>query len=288
MEKLPLFFILFFFPLFLFSQEGKNEAVYSYGQFLSNSIVYTWGDAVNIRSKPSLTAEKIATLAIGTPLKILENKEEENEMEQNGYKERWYKVRGMDAQNNPIEGYVWGGLLSKATWRGDLDKDGIDELVLCGIIRKNNIPKNFVEARVVKKNKIIAKTIFEAIDVAESNYFSYTMGIESLGFKGFWPPIFIFRVFFEYGACDYPNGEVILFWNSQTLNYGLKAVKASNEMGGVTYRLIFPDEKGGKTNELIIEYHTQEYDEENPEKIVRETRETHRYVWDGKKIKQKK
>ena len=64
---------------------------------------------VNVRAQPSTTAATLHTLALGTPVKILEKRIEEHSHK--GFIASWYRV-SFKTSRGRAEGYVWGGLLA--------------------------------------------------------------------------------------------------------------------------------------------------------------------------------
>lgn len=68
-----------------------------------------FGDKVNVRESPSVKAKVVKNCRIGSPLKVLKKMAKYEEF--GGFVDHWYKVK----IGNTI-GYVWGGLLSDATF----------------------------------------------------------------------------------------------------------------------------------------------------------------------------
>ncbi|MBN1898904.1 MAG: SH3 domain-containing protein [Spirochaetes bacterium] len=279
-----LFFLIIILVLVTCQNKSKSEIknlVYEYGKFTQNASVFLFGDNVNIRNKPSLDSEILDTLPAGYKVKVLECTETEYKL--SGFKSNWYKISFIAKDGHMQTGYIWGGFLAPCALESDMDNDRKNELVLVGILEKGKEEKKF-QVRVVKEGKILSRLTFSPIDSdPTSEYFSYTVKATWLGNKGFKPPIKIIRIGFVYEACDYPNGDVLLVWDGKNILYGMKTLQSSNEYGYTGFEYIFPDEKNGKENQIVIKTETGEYDEKGNIKKKSETLEY--YLWDGKKFK---
>lgn len=258
---------------------GEPQGIYYYGKYSPNKVVPLFGDSVNIRENPSLRAKVIARLPITHQVRIKE--EVKDILEVRRYRENWYRVEFSQGEKS-LEGFVWGGLLAKAFVHEDIDGDNQAEWIVIGISGAEK-GERVVEARLVKEGRVISKPFFNAIDIGASRFFIYTVSAELLPDKSFTPPLKIIRVHFSYEACDYPNGDVLLTWNGKELRYGLRAVFSSSEFGGSSYRYIFPEEKNGKENHIIIKYTIEKVEEDPGKRSTRVSFEEYR--WDGERLK---
>jgi hypothetical protein len=257
---------------------GDQGGVYHYGKYSPESITPLFGDNVNIRENPSLKAKVIGRLPVTYLVKIKERLKDELEI--NDYREKWYRIEyTMDEKN--FMGYIWGGLLAKAFIHEDIDGDNQREWILIGITGVTKGDK-IAEARLVKRGKIISKAVFKTIDISDSRFFAYTISAGVLPVKRFIPSMRIVRIDFSYEACDYPNGDVLLTWNGKELSYGLTAIYSSSEFRGSSYSYIFPEDKNGEKNQIIIKYTVEQTEEDTGKRSTTVSYE--KYKWDGKQL----
>ena len=261
---------------------GEPKSIYYHGSYSHGALVPLFADSVNIRENPSLRAKVIARLPITHQVRIKERVQDILEIRK--YRENWYRVEFSQGKKS-LEGFVWGGLLAKAYVHEDIDGDNQSEWIVIGISGAEK-GERIAEARLVKKGRLIAKPVFHAIDVGASRFFIYTVSAELLPDKGFTPPMKIIRVYFTYEACDYPNGDVLLTWNGKQLRYGLRAVFSSSEFGGSSYQYIFPEDKNGKENHIIVKYTIEKVEEDSGKRFTRISYE--KYNWDGEQLRRVK
>lgn len=270
-----------------FALTAEELPAYQYGKYATGRTVPLFGDSVNVRAKPSTGAPVVVRLPVGHP--VIVTQATGDSLTVNKYVETWYAVRGSDpATGKTFIGHVWGGLLAKAWARADFDGDGADELIAAGIIACSN-ERKIMEARIVKNGAVISSVRFEAIETlmgVEPCRYGYTLHGAYLGSKGFTPDIKFFRIGFEYGACDYANGDVILYWDGRNIRYALTALSMGNELGSHSFAYVFPGMKGGMKNALIVDYTSVFRDEETAKtKSTALRREIFR--WDGKELKKR-
>jgi hypothetical protein len=283
MHRIYLLIALFFIVSICFA-DGK-PADYP-GKYEKGQIVPLFGDNVNIRENPSLKGKIADRLSIASVVTI-EEKTEEILVIKN-YKEFWYRIEYKDGKGAKKSGYVWGGLLAKGYLHEDLDGDGEKEWALFGIVGRAKCRSEF-EARYVKAGRILSQLKFEAIETNISEgpgsfyYFVYT-GI--LDKDGFTPPLKLIRVNFEYGACDYANGDILFYLDGNKLRYGFSAVWVSGEAGSIDVKYIFPGDKGGKQNYIIIKYTAEELDMDTGKTVSSNTR-YEKYFWNGSTLAKK-
>jgi len=263
-----------------------RPADYSYGKYEVGRSVPLFGDNVNIREKPSLNAGIVDRLPIASVVTVVEKTEEILEIKR--YKERWYRMEYTDGKGKKKSGYIWGGLLAKGYLHEDLDGDGEKEWALFGIVGRTEYRSDF-EVRYVKKGKVISQEKFEPIETSSDDgagFFSYSVYTDVLDRSGFTPPLKMVKLMFEYGACDYANGDVIFYLSVNRLRYGLTAVWVSGEAGSIDIEYIFPRDKGGEKNSIIIKHTTEQLDMDTGKTISSKTR-FEKYFWNGKTLEKK-
>ena len=90
----------------LFAQEEVEFDVYS--NSAEKASQYLLADDVAIRDCASIQCEQLATIDIGTNVRLLAKSESAQII--NGIKSRWYKIK-----MGPQIGWIWGGLISQKT-----------------------------------------------------------------------------------------------------------------------------------------------------------------------------
>ncbi|MDX1919141.1 MAG: SH3 domain-containing protein [Candidatus Caenarcaniphilales bacterium] len=285
MKRFGLVF-LFVILLSALSMKGyAEEGGFAYGKFASGAKIYVFGDLANIRKEPSVKAELVGKVKIGEFVTIKEQSTKTHQV--NGFEDYWYKVEYKAKE--PVVGYIWGGTLAKSSLQGK------DELILLGITGLNSpkeSDKKQVEVRLVKKGAIISRVSFPAIETPDSKQFSYSVTSQELPDKGFVPATRLLSFAFEYGACDYLNGEVLLSLNEKNLQYVLSAYSSGNELGSSTAEYIFPKDREGRPNQLILRETTSVNEPEVDPKTKEEKyipkkveQKDKTYQWEGKEFK---
>lgn len=257
--KKYIYFILLCFSLALSTiLTAQSNKITFYGQLKKNKLVPTFGDNINVRSRANLNSAIVAKLPAGIFVKIIENTK--RPLLLNGYQENWYLIR-FRWKGRFKSGYVWGALLSKSFLQSS-DKKLLITMSFTG--RKANGQK-IAELRLVKDRKIISKLQFTPIEDSPSKIFSYSTQAQwKPSFKALSRKVRFFSFRFIYGACDYPNGEVIFILTaSNQLLYGLTATESTGEAGSSQYSFIFPNQKGGKKSHLIIKHKIKTRDMES-------------------------
>jgi hypothetical protein len=247
MKKLVIL-ILIFTAINLFSNEYA-EPIYDYGKYKIGAIVPLFGDNVNIRKSASLKSPVLDRLPISSQVKILA--QTGSSMTLSGYKENWYHIQYM-AKGQTGKGYIWGGLLAKAWIEKDLNGNGKKDWMLMGIAKKDGMFKT-AEARMVRDGKLLSSVTFRPIETsADSHDFSYAVAARHEKPDRFKPVPDLFYIKFEYGACDYENGEIVLFWNGKKLGYGFEASGMSGEAGSIEYKILYPGAEDIEKNQIKV------------------------------------
>jgi hypothetical protein len=263
-----------FYPLSAYERfaiEGTQ-----FGEFAKGKQVYLFGDNVNIRAIPSIKGEIVKKLAIGSPMVIEEVTT--TTLKLHDLTSKWYKVSFV-LSGKTYYGYVWGGLIALVQMKDDIDGNGINEQLLVGVIGN----KKQLELRLVRDFKLVASQKFDSIDQEDGDTFSYGMGGDLWVNKGFSGNMSMIRICFEYGACDYANGDVIFTWNGKKLEYALTSTWATNEVGGSDFTYRFPNDPEGKPDQLLIFHKVTEYDQEKDTSTIIEQRRDS-YLWNGSKL----
>lgn len=276
------FFIIVISTLLLCIQGIGQEYLYRYGSYEEGSTTYIYGDKVNVREEPNTNCKVIYQLKIGNEVKIISKCEETLTL--NSYEESWYEI-----EYQGKTGFVWGGLLAKAYIEQDiLPKHQGKEFVVIGIKKMDDYQK-IVDARFCKSDgQILSNVEFKAIEMTMGEnvqLFSYSTTGSYVGKKSFYPEIEFFKITFSYEACDFPNGDVYLFVQSEKINYAFSAIGMSNEFGSVSPDLIFPADENGERNVVIMVKNYVERDEETYQTKKTWT-STSRFIWTGEKFYQ--
>jgi hypothetical protein len=284
--------ILIILPILSFKGIAKNippkkvtesSPSFSYGKFKVGSRAYVFSDKVNLRETPSVSGKLVKQLKIGEAFTIKSRSDQTYEV--SGYKDYWYEVVGQN-----FKGYLWGGLIAKVALKANLDADSEAELILVGLNGQGSASLNkLAEARVIDNDMVASKLSFNPIETADDHMFTYALSGEFLPDKGFVPFIKLLRLNFEYGACDYLNGDILLALKGKQLVYVLKAISSGNEEGSTSFKYIFPNDKAGKQNQLILMQTVAEVQDEaddktkkvgSGQKILSSTKTV--YEWNGK------
>lgn len=247
-----------------------------YGKFKAGQTVRLYGDNVNIRDAPGEAGKVIVTLPVGTPLVIVGGTVVLFEL--NGFRDKWYQVT-FRQQGRLREGYVWGGLLARAVV--DVKGPGGDFLLLMGINGKGSLDKT-AEVRLVRAGKIVAKLEFVPIflSINDGREFGYcTLG--AVFPAVFTPPLVLVSLKFEYGACDYPNGEVLVGWDGKRLFEAFRAVGSSNEQGSVQYAVFPPAHARTGKNMVLVEFSYYHNRGDNSGKRDKVSGRSEEYRWEN-------
>jgi len=189
---------------------GLGQKTYtSNGYFQEDSYQYLIADDVNIRLGPSTSTSIVATLPIGSRLKIIE--ELTSRYTYNNISFPWYKVSFILDKREKI-GYVVGGFIAENFYISDRNK----ELVfLVGMLKyyPGNQRPNY-QVRVAYQTKEIDKIEFSASADGDQLYFDVTRN-EDIGSNG----IYIIKSRFLVGACYTQNNEVTVFFDDDRLHH---------------------------------------------------------------------
>ena len=252
---------------------------YGFNKYEEGEIVLLYGDKVNVRDKASVNGKVVAQLPIASEVNII-SVDEGNYLTQNGYREEWYKVEYTGSDGKTGEGYIWGGLISKTAYIGDIMGNGKKITVLVGVtsIKEYNL---YINVRLVQNGKIIAESgdLPAFINpLFDTSVLGHTVAIEIIHNAVFTPAAKPIVIGFDYGACDCPYGEVIVLYDGKKLYYVTTAMGVGNEMFSQDFEIIYPDGKKLK-NTIKIDTTTIELDEEGNE--VSNKKKSESYEWTG-------
>ncbi|MBN2436519.1 MAG: hypothetical protein JXK07_14770 [Spirochaetes bacterium] len=247
------------------------QNIYNMGSFSKGAKSYTFGDNCRIRKAPSLTAETVDTLSIATPVTIISKNGKQETI--SGQTQNWFEISY--AENK--KGFIWGGLIAYA-----YTKNG-DYLLLVGI---NSYSEHSFkgEARLVKKNRVISSVNFKPHNTDMQGFYGYDISVKKGSNRGLNSVNAVYLIDAEYPACGYTNGTTLLCRSGSELQYLLQTNEVS-EAGLFSSReiFIFPSDKDGRKNEIIVHSIMQEYDEKKDGLVTQEEKKS-RYRMSGKKI----
>jgi hypothetical protein len=236
-------------------EEDKKYEDLSYSNlshFEPNATVYTLGADVNLREKASVQGKVIAKLPIATKVTI--EKELTDSLTLNGWQSPWYQVKiGTGATIK--KGFIWGGFLTGCCFVSKKDKN---ILFITGVSKFNyDKAEMTLQLRALKNGVELAKIEFKSV-----GDYGYNIGGKShgdIGLAGVEEGLGIKMI---YEACDYAQGEYILFWDGKKLVYGTEGVSSSSaEVFYSTVKILFPKDKGGKKDCIVVNTETGQFNE---------------------------
>ena len=204
----------------------------------------------NLREKPSTKAATVAQLPIATKVEILEKTTDSLTL--NGFRAPWFRISA-----NGKTGYLWSGILTTVAMSSE-EETIKDVVFLAGISSYSEKDGRItIQVRAAKNGKEIAKTEFPSVG---------DIGYElSLTLKG---SLFdnvkqVLSVEMNYGACDYAQGDYLVFFTEGSkLVRQLEVVSSSSAgagYGSETYLL--PSDKGGIAGHVLVTEDSAEMDE---------------------------
>jgi len=236
---------------------------------------YIFQDNVAVYSDiESIDKNKIASLSTGNQITII--KKTEISSIKAGFNEYWYKISYSEKNQNKI-GYIWGGDISKLSI--DLD----DDLQLLFGIIKYSKDKNFeAKIKVLNKDRLLSSLTFLPLQSSFSGkWYSYDVEYKIEDSKGFKNIDKFIVIKFIYEACGYPNGDIWLAFDGKKMRYAFERVEVG-ESGAyyVEQKILFPRDKHGKKDTVIIVKKIYHYDEEKEDYKLSDKSEII-YAYDG-------
>jgi hypothetical protein len=254
--------------------------LYERGAFENGALVFLAADTVNIRSTPAMANNIIDNLPVGYQMTVMQKAAATSAWD--GLTAPWYLVR-YTTPAGTRNGYVWGGFLSIAAlpirYAG---KSALVLIVIKGAGANGRVP---VQAMVVSDARIVSGISFDAIGLlSAAGTFEYTVSAELSGARGFNGISNVITLSFDYPACGFPFGAIVLLYDGKEIIYGTRA--AGMIESGVfrsTSRYIFPDEKEGLANSLVCVETGEKYDDARKKYVAASTKRVI-HVWEGKKF----
>jgi hypothetical protein len=239
----------------LHAQEDTKYNNLSYSNlsgFEADSTAYTLGADVNLREKASVQGKVIAKLPLATKVTI--EKELTDSFTLNGWKVPWYQVKtGTGATAK--KGFIWGGFLTGCCFTSKKDKN---ILFIAGVSKFNHEKVDLtIQLRALKNGVELAKIEFKTV-----GGYGYKIGGKSHGDIGLAGVEEALGIKMIYEACDYGQGEYLLFWDGKKFIYGTDGLSASSaEVFYSTVKILFPKEKGGKKDCIVVNTETGQFNE---------------------------
>jgi Bacterial SH3 domain len=271
--------LLFIFTTtFAFSQNTENIANgRNYGNFEVGDTSFTLVSDANVREKPATSGTVVAKLNIGTPLKI--EQATTDSLTIKGVRMPWYQVSFM-ADNKKKMGYLWGGFIASVFINNVY---GDNELYLGGLSSFDE--KNFklvAQLRIAKNGQQLA-----ALEFPTCGDVSYYPILELNGDCGFTNVKQAISYQSNFGACDYPNGEYLLFWTKNNQLQNVLATTSASGAGtgysGETY--VLPSHRGGINNHILYTEDSAEMEEKGESFVIRNQKyKVALWKWNGSKL----
>lgn len=245
-----------------------------YGEIKAGKTAYTFMPSTKIEQTAPVASSKVSTmLRPGTSVQVVEKLTKNATV--NGFEDFFYKVKvaPQSGVTAPVTGTIWGGYLSKSA----IPQGNAMLILAISGKGKDKVEKN-AKAILINNGNVLSEASFEPIELAESHTYSYTISASKFPSDGFTgkPPITRFR--FEYDACDYPIGDVLISTVGNKVCFLLKEVDSGNETGGTSHEFVLPNQKGGAKNKLMVVRNTENIEE----KKKQTTRKI--YQWNGAKF----
>jgi hypothetical protein len=248
----------------------------TFGIFEKGAIAYTLATDVNLRETATVDGKVVTTIPIGTAVKIEEQLEKT--FKKNGFSAPWHKISYTENGTKKI-GYVWGGMLTQAIIR---TKQTDATVFLFGLTNFNaNKMHATLQVRAARNGKEVAKMEFGSRATFEAS--GMHIQCVSLGTAGFTNGVADALLFHTgYEACAYTQSDRLIMWDGTQLHDGYEATSTAD--GGVfaeSNEMIFPNEKDGKPQAIVVKWEMEQTDEK--EKTTTQ-RKSWIYKWTGKKF----
>lgn len=258
--------------------EGVESVLLCY----ENSTHYIYEERVNVRSAPDLKSEKVGLALIGEPVKILKKMNKTEELY--GLKAHWYKVEWKGKTC-----YIWGGLISNIDIKGDFDRDGREEILMSLATGSDWYPDEYMvqyshNLRFCRVGQFITNTPFQGEILKDSRF-------NVIKNRGFTPDVPLLEIHWAFG--DGPGGvrnSQLFYWVNG--RFELLTGRSSSQFFNDSNdeNCIYPNDKRGKRNTLIVEKRVTEYESEESDVLVKDNvlEWTKEFLWDGKLFKEVK
>lgn len=281
MKQSTLFFICFLNLSLAFGQNGENVANGHYfGNFEVGDTSFTLVADANVRDEAKTSGVVIAKLSIGTALKI--EKVTTDSLTLKGVRMPWYQVSFVHDKIKK-KGYLWGGFIA-AVFMVDTDyKTNENYLYLGGISAYDD--KKFKltsQLRVAKNGQQIAVLEFPTV-----GDLGYAPKIELTGNNSFTNVKQVISYGMNYGACDYPQGDYLIFLTKN--NQLQKVVETTSASGaGTGYSsetYLLPSQRGGINGHIIMTEDSAAMEEKGDDFQIRDQKfKLSLWKWNGAKL----
>lgn len=216
--------------------------------FEVGSSTRTLASRVNVRAQPSTTAATLHTLAIGTPVQILEKRIEEHSHK--GFIASWYRV-SFETSTGRAEGYVWGGLLALSSFASVADSTTIFLLGRVPEVKPSaKDPDKYypdIQIRVCQEGQELA-SLQLATQLNYGNHDYWVKSYDQQQLEGILDVLQLEENEANAGGYQVKN---IVFWNGEELLWmeALQLAGGAEQMAQQS--LIFPHQEGGREGEII-------------------------------------
>lgn len=260
--------IIIFIPIILFSFEHPKQ----------QNPAFIFCDKVNVRELPNSKSKVITQLPIGARIDILSKTDKIDEID--GLVDYWYKI----TVNNKI-GYIWGGLISNyyifinqnvqnlLLMIRNFSEHSYANHIDLEKFKNRKYPLDF-ECKILKNNKPLYGLKDLGI-IGEYNIKSMTYN----KYDGFSEPVYLLRIMYDNKSelSELGSGEMYFYINDNHIYLVLEAWSGSEGGGGNKFRIIFPNNRNGEPNKIIIENTYLGYEHPGEIKITSVNKE--KYIW---------
>lgn len=235
---------------------------------------YVIGNKARVRVEADINAAVAAELPIGA--EIIPTEQVNNATTIDGVEAPWYRVQFKQA-GKPKEGFIWGNLIAKGAAKS---KDGLIFMFGTGRKQKDlSVGTEYTsQFRVAKDGKELAKLeVKEGVDFKSKQTVTLTDGRGLAGVQH------IFAVEFLQEYCGGKGNTMFLFWTGEKLIHAHSSFDGSDAPYYATEKQVFPTDKGGKKDMVILLRETGEH--EVPKSVKKEKVSL---KWNGKKLEKPK
>ena len=250
-----------------------------FGYFEPGDTVLALGNDVNVRERPNIEGVVMGMVPIGTRMKILSREEDSHEVR--GFSAPWYKVAFISPSSFNT-GYVWGGLVTEGYDTLDYERD---LLILYGLYASSKDDSGHIDTdiqvRLAENNSEILRTIVPGIGTPKT--LNYCEVLDNRGLTGI-ENIILIHFYDDTNGGTY--GKQVFFWDGEDLKHMFSLYDGSDAPYYSSQRLIFPDDRGGRPEQVILKSEVGYWDDEDGRDVI-ESRTYDIYRWDGKELLKK-
>ena len=222
--------------------DDSPKYLVQYGELQKGTKIYTFRPKTELKDKADATSKTVAELSPGSVLSLLSKDEKKKSV--NGFEDYWYKLKTAKGES----GFVWGGDLSKGAL--ELSPGSVLVMEIEGTA-KDKMDKK-ANAILIKNGKVVSQASFKPIEMPEAHSFSYNVAASKFDGSSFAGKPTMARFYFNYEACDYPFGDVLVGVMNDKVKFLLEQTGSAGEAGSSTYEFVLPTEKGGAAGKLVV------------------------------------